>query len=276
MIERSALYIVGSLMRSQLDDVNLKLKDKPTYNPEKPPDFRDLFESASKEYGLRRGRIALIDHELKVIASRPDLEGRTTFVVGKTVDPLYIEKIEALASVRSGNYRSSEGFLEMDGPYGAEVVGFAVLNDFSLDGKRVPLIAISAVLRDDVYAPIYYIQYLTLGVAAVCLVLTLVCGVLLGNQAIRPLLRIREAIDHLENGRLDIRIPVKGRDELAQFGAKMNLVVDRLAHVATEIHIATRSVSTASHQLSGRRKSSLKDRPSKRRRCRRSCRACNR
>ena len=252
VIERSALYIVGSLMRSPLDEANYKLKDKPTYNREKPIDLHELLETAVNEFGLRKGgRIALLDQNLRVLAGRPNPEGQTTFVVGQLLDPLYIDHIEPLSSVRSGNFRTLSGYVEMDGPYGAELVGYAVLDEFFQDGKKVPLIAISAAPRDEVYAPIYRIQYLTIGVAVVCLALTLIIGLILGNQAVRPLLRIRDATDDLENGRLDVRFPVKGNDELAQFATKMNVVVDRLAHVTAEILMATRSVSTASHQLSG-------------------------
>lgn len=252
VVERSALYVVSSLMRSPLDQANYRLKEKPAFTPEKPIDLHETLENAVNEFGLRKGgRIALLDDTLKVVAGRPSAEGLTTFVVGQTLDPFYIEHIEPLSSIRSGNHRTINGNLELDGPFGPEIVGFAVLDEFMRDGKKVPLIAISAAPRAEVYAPIYRIQSLTVGVALLCLFLTVAVGWILGNQAVRPLIRIKNATDDLENGRLNVRFPVKGHDELAQFATKMNVVVDRLAHVAAEILMATKSVSTASHQLSG-------------------------
>ncbi len=54
------------------------------------------------------------------------------------------------------------------------------------------------------------------------------------NQALRPLMRASAVVRKLGQGRLDTRIPVTGKDELAVFGANINQMADKLQTLLRE------------------------------------------
>ncbi|MFM7922858.1 MAG: methyl-accepting chemotaxis protein, partial [Planctomycetaceae bacterium] len=129
------------------------------------------------------------------------------------------------------------------------LVGYwPVETDDPLSDSKKQLVVV-AVRLSEAYATIYSIQYATLIVLLLCLILTVTLGVLLGRQFVSPLRTIMDVTRQLQDGDLNVDIKVDSHDELGLLADQLNSVIHKLGQVVGEIRQATGSVSTASNEL---------------------------
>jgi len=129
------------------------------------------------------------------------------------------------------------------------LVGYwPIESDDPLGDSKKQLVVV-AVRLSEAYATIYSIQYATLIVLLLCLILTVTLGVLLGRQFVSPLRTIMDVTRQLQDGDLNVDIRVDSHDELGLLADQLNSVIHKLGQVVGEIRQATSSVSTASNEL---------------------------
>jgi methyl-accepting chemotaxis protein len=130
-----------------------------------------------------------------------------------------------------------------------ELAAFAPLTVKPPAGGKGPYEAVVIVPRAEAYDTIYAMQYRTLAILVICLLLTSLLGVYLGSRFVKPLLNIMAVTHELHEGNLQLRTTVNRRDELGRLAIQVNSVVDKLSEVISQIRSATTSVSTASSEL---------------------------
>ncbi len=248
VIYRNALGVARALSDSSLNP-------KPEIPSLKDTDLRplnDLFEQVVQEVQVPTLRIALVDPEMNVVASRTPRDERSWSSVGQKIDPAYANLIRREAAGAGSKGSSDPPYIEIsDGISGLEVIGIAPVM-LRRDAKAAPTAfhVISIAPQGDVYRSITTIRYQNLAVFVGCLLATLLLGFWLSNWFVRPLHELAIATKLLEQGDLSAHSSVNRRDELGQLSRQVNSVVERLAEVIREIGQATSSVSSASSQLS--------------------------
>lgn len=68
------------------------------------------------------------------------------------------------------------------------------------------------------------------------LVLVITVSIYLINRAIRPVFESTEVVEKIGQGHLDVRVAVKGKDELAMLGTNINQMADQLQILLTTLH----------------------------------------
>lgn len=85
------------------------------------------------------------------------------------------------------------------------------------------------------------------------LAVALIPGLLAARSVLRPVRKLREAARNMGSGRLDTRIPVRGRDELADLARTFNETAGQLERSVRELRVAEerarRFASDVSHEL---------------------------
>ncbi len=128
------------------------------------------------------------------------------------------------------------------------LVGYASLPiTKSSEGFGYAVLVISPL--SDAYRTIRANQYWTIVILALCLLATLLLGIILGGKFVKPLLDIMHVTHELQEGHLNNKAIVKRHDELGFLAEQVNGFVDRLSDVVSHIRGASTSVSTASSEL---------------------------
>lgn len=135
-------------------------------------------------------------------------------------------------------YTDDQGFIHLQQP-------LVVSKDFSPWSVRLSFP--SSVASAASNKLIFY----TLTVAAICSIVTAVILVLVVSRQTQPLRVLSRAMSNLSSGEADvsIRIPVKGRDELAVIGNSFNSFVEKIQNVLTQVRANADSVSNASSEI---------------------------
>ncbi|WP_342347144.1 HAMP domain-containing protein, partial [uncultured Nitrospira sp.] len=97
-------------------------------------------------------------------------------------------------------------------------------------------------------AAIAFNQNLTI-TAIICLVLILVVGLWVGRRGANSLVQISELAQRAADGDLSQRVTVTSNDELGTMGKAMNVMLDNLVKVVSEVRQAAEHVSTASGEI---------------------------
>jgi methyl-accepting chemotaxis protein len=217
----------------------------PTWNPKNLDEekLRDPLDRLASQFHLGyKAKILVINGDNTVVAKRdPNGELSTTPSGGLP----YRYKI-VLPKEREGVKPVPVGDDPKDVP---ELAAFAPLAVKPPPDGKGPYEVVVIVPSAEAYDTIYTMQWKTLAILAICLVLTSLLGVYLGDRFVKPLLDIMAVTHELHEGNLQNRTTVSRRDELGRLANQVNSVVDKLAEVISQIRSATTSVSTASSEL---------------------------
>jgi methyl-accepting chemotaxis protein len=94
-------------------------------------------------------------------------------------------------------------------------------------------------------------RVVTLGIVVAGLLVALALALLVARSVIRPLTRIREALDLADDGDLRVRVVDSGRDELASVATSLNRTLESLAEVLGLVDRSSTSLAGSSRELSG-------------------------
>ncbi len=112
-------------------------------------------------------------------------------------------------------------------------------------GQRIGVVYLSQPLRD-VTAVLHDLRLRWLAATLLALVLSAATGMILSGAIARPLRRLTEAAEDVADGHLDLRVPVRGRDELGQLSSAFNEMTGRLnASRQAQVDL----VANVSHEL---------------------------
>ncbi len=215
--------------------------------------IEELFDTIAREIPFKSTRLALIDHDLDVVAARGEAGDRAAFLPNRKLGQPYYDKVRPfVASEKAGQRNSNAEYYNIDeGTLGAEVLGVASISLRETEaGPATPFAVLVDVPQSEVYQTTETIRLQTFAVFAACLLATLVAGPLLARRFVLPLSAVGEAARGLEKGQLFVRARADRADEIGQLATRVNSVAARLADVIREIGQATNSVSTASSELS--------------------------
>jgi signal transduction histidine kinase len=129
---------------------------------------------------------------------------------------------------------------------------FRVLT-FAINAPNGPIVGqVGRSLED--FERLLRVQALTLlWMAPLAILVSAVAGAFLARRAIEPIEAVTNAARAIDDAHLDMRIPVKGDDELARLGETFNGMVDRLeasfGRVNAALEDQKRFVADASHEL---------------------------
>lgn len=146
--------------------------------------------------------------------------------LGEPVDLPYKEKIN---STDSGYFFAGDGASR-------EMVFYQTS---SLTGWKL----IAVIPYHEVAASVYKIRDFTSVIAIVSTGLAIVMGALLAQKVTRPLARLKVGMVQVKNGRLDVTLPVNGKDEISSLSVSFNYMVQRL-HELMESNYNYRSRET--------------------------------
>lgn len=114
------------------------------------------------------------------------------------------------------------------------------------------ILLVSAYTKDDLLLAFKPIERLSIVIAIIAVVLTIVWSAVLSSRLTLPLRRLGEALKRISQGDLRVdRLNLRGRDELTQMGRAFDEMVDQLRHMLGRIHRASERLTKNSTDLSG-------------------------
>jgi len=215
-----------------------------------------IFNDIASEYEFPSATIYLVAPRSKASTVRRTPNGERD-QTNKTLPPYFV-----LARQGSdGNQLSGPAPLAADRGNGTArlkddngetiLTGYAFVDapvDAGEGKKSYPAVLVS-VPRDQAYAAIDRLQWWSFAIFATAAVVTILLGLWAGRQFVTPIKHIMDITRSLQSGHLDLMTEVDRRDELGKLGEQVNSVILKLGDVVGKIRVATRSVSTASHEL---------------------------
>jgi methyl-accepting chemotaxis protein len=204
---------------------------------------------AVRNYTLVNAQVYVVDPDGNILIRR-DPKGQVTFT-----DPTARTGIEERYRGEWEKARGGMGFDTLpavkngESSIPAELVGFAPVQQARDSKGRTGYATLVTEPLADAYSTIYSNGSWTIGILAVCVALTILLGLQLGQMFVKPLDDIMEVTHQLREGHLSNRALVQRHDELGRLAEQVNGVVDKLSDVVSHIRGATGSVSTASSQL---------------------------
>lgn len=114
---------------------------------------------------------------------------------------------------------------------GDSIIAFAPINVKSLpanEGTRsMEWAVVLAYPRSELFQAIFSL-YILYGVLTVSLLVTAAAGFLLSRYLLKPLTLLREETEEIARGNFLSRVEIKGRDEIADLGARFNQMAEKL------------------------------------------------
>ena len=216
-------------------------------------EINGVFDRISTETSLTTAKFMVVDPNRGLMMAWTPSGGTRDQGTNVVLPPRYTPAFDAISKRGDpGILPGGKGLLEIgkldNDPI--EIVGFHPLPGNRPPGTEKGLYGVLVIVpKADAYLTIYAAQFNSMVILLVCLVLTIVLGLLLGRAFVSPLLQVMEVTHELHQGNLNARTKVRRTDELGKLGVQVNAVVDKLAEVISQIRGATSSVSTASSQL---------------------------
>ena len=210
-------------------------------------DVNEILNTVAREFGMTLADIMIVDPSGSVLLKRMpngDIDANTVRRIADKYASIFdvISKNATEGGTKGWTYTNPDfGPIEIVGYHplplerpavGSRLYGVLVVEPMDVAYKTINSIRLNAAL-----------------ILAACLLLTIVFGLLLGRQFVKPLREIMEVTHELHHGNLNVRTNVRRDDELGKLGGQVNSVVDKLSEVISQIRGATASVSTASGQL---------------------------
>lgn len=158
--------------------------------------------------------------------------------LGKQADDLPPQVMQALKEARGSQWSSADGWMHRIVPV-------------QPDPKTVAWAVKVSYPEAQVMAPVRRLMSFTLAVALICaLLMALLIAVVVG-RLMRPVAELSKSVESLASGdsRLDARLQVRGRDELAKISDAFNRFIAKLAGAFGEAHDASAAVVIAARQI---------------------------
>ncbi|GAC1475391.1 MAG: hypothetical protein NVSMB9_27820 [Isosphaeraceae bacterium] len=251
--EASDRILILLLLRDKEKAKDSRTHRFPAWDP--APDVRPLIDDelirVARDFDLGNSEILVVDPTMNVLVrkmSNSDLEHRAS----PRLDARYYSAFDkasvgvpsSISGLNAVSYVPSERKNEE-----SVLVGIHALDLRRPDGGPGKYVVLIIVPATEAYATILATQLMSMYILTICLVSTLILGLLLGREFVKPLLEIMEVTSHLHHGNLHTRTNVRRNDELGKLAGQVNSVVDKLSEVISQIRGATSSVSTASGEL---------------------------
>ncbi|MCB0913727.1 MAG: HAMP domain-containing protein, partial [Propionibacteriaceae bacterium] len=169
---------------------------------------------------------------------------------------LLAEAPQCLASQQVSGYAAGDWEPGSSGTWsetcGDYVLGFGLVAGGGGSGADSWLV-VRALHRGDVLDPVPDLRTTLLLFSSLIVVASVLVAAGLAAMVARPLTRTRQMAEAVAAGDLDVRIPVRGRDEVARLGTAVNTMADRLTAQITDLErvneLQRRFVSDVAHDL---------------------------
>lgn len=215
-----------------------------------------LSEAQQRLTGELTGRIAAVARELTYPPDQAALD-RLRAAVGEGTLVSYQDSRSGAAAPAEAlrtavRKRNRLVWQRIDGP--KLLIGTPVMIT-AVDGRRAPS-GIEVYAERDLSATEAQLNTLTKAAArtsAIAVPLAVLIALLAARGVLRPVRRVRDTARRLAAGKLDARLPVRGKDELAELSATVNEMAASLQHTVAELRRmeadARRFVADVSHEL---------------------------
>ncbi len=188
IVRQAAQFLMTVLDRSPLDVE--QIGEQTMIDKNNPPKaiLVKVFDEVARGFEIPTAQVAVVGPDLTVVAALVPRGRIASFVEGRRLDAAYVNAIEPLSAMAQGDIegvRKRSGRVILEGPGGAEIVGYAVST--YPDAKGVPrtYTGLMAIPREEALASIHHVQSLTVAVALGSLVLVAALFSLIGWRLTR-------------------------------------------------------------------------------------------